>query len=752
MDFPRQFIRRCAEFSTLYRYIPAPLLRRSFTPAGQVASARLLVGSPGYYEVHVNGRDVTKGQMAPYRANPDHLVYFDCYDVTDALISGKNVLGLILGNGFQNPLGGFIWKFDQAPWRGAPSVAFRLELTYADGSSEVVESDTGARTADSAILFDDVHYGEYYDARREIPGWDTPDFDDSGWDPAEIAPAPRGQARLCEAEPIRFQEEISPVEIFPCDGGYVYDFGLNGAGLCRLTVNGAPGQKLVLKFFEQLLDGKPTYRHIRFNNGWNYTMRYQEDEYTCAGGPAVHVPRFTYHGFRYVFVEGITAEQAKPELLTYLVLHSDLKQIGHFACSDPMINAIQAATVRSDRTCFHYFPTDCPQREKNGWTGDASLSAEQIMMNFDASVSYREWMRSIYKAYDDEGNLPGIVPTAVWGYGTGPAWDAATTNLAYSAYALRGEKQLLEEFAVPLMRQLTFLYGRLDDRDLLSFGLGDWCPPNRGADGFTTPNTLTSTVYGLDIARKAAFIYDVLDMPEKKAYAEALAKRLEAAARKTFIDPEKRVSIPATQTGQALMLAFGLFTQEEIPDAVEQLLALLREFDDHMDTGVLGARYLFRVLADYGHAELAYHVIARPDHPSYGSWIARGATTLWEYFKDPSLPYGSSMNHHFWGDVSAWFYIYLAGLRINPTGKDVTHVDIAPEFVKQLTWAEAEYQLPAGKIRVRWERTAEGVTLHVTASENLHGTIRLPRGWKFADGTAETALRSGMFHGKQCGM
>lgn len=739
MKFPNQYIRAGSAFSTLEHPVPAPYLRRSFLLDKPISQAELLIGTPGYYEVHLNGTDITKGAMAPYRANPDHYIYFDRYDVRPLLCSGKNTIALILGNGIQNGFGAFIWNFHKAPWRGAPQVSFSLTVTYADGTSCVILSDEQTRTAPSPILMDDIHFGEYYDARLEIPNWDIPDFDDSCWGIAESAPTPRGEPRLCPVEPITVQEELSPVDIFPYGNGYIYDFGLNGAGVCRLTVRADAGQKLTMHHFEQLVDGTPIYHHIRYHE------LHQDNQYTCSGcGTEIHVPRFTYQGFRYVYVEGITKEQATNELLTYLVLTSDLNTSGRFRCSDPMANAIQNATVRSDRTNFHYFPTDCPQREKNGWTGDAALSAEQILLNLDAGKSLTEWLHNIYKAMDDQGNLPGIVPTGTWGYGEGPAWDCVTTSLAYYLYTYYADRTVLEDLAVPLMRQLTFLYRNLNEQDLLCFGLGDWAPPGKEHHEYATPLRVTATVYGLDMARKASFFYDVLQMPEQKAYSDALASRLANGFRTHLIDHDTLRVDGNTQTGQALALQFGLFTEAEFPAAFDHLLQLIHQYDDHLETGVLGARYLFRLLADHGQEELAYRMITRPDHPSYGSWIVRDATTLWESFR-PETVYGSSMNHHFWGDVSAWFYYYPGGLRINPTGRDVRHVDIAPLFLQALTFAESSHTLPDGEISVKWERSNTQILLQIHAAETLHGIIRLPKGYAFSDGTVQKPLASGCY-------
>lgn len=740
MDFPKHFIAATAEFNTVEKAVPLYYFRKKFTVDKEVASAVLTIGSLGYYEIHLNGTDITKGAMAPYRSNPDHYVYYDRYEVQ--LQPGKNVLAALLGNGFQNSVVPQTWDFDHLPWRSAPQVSFALEITYADGTAETVLSDAETVVAPSPILFNDFHFGEYYDARRELPGWDTPEFDDSSWTPALEMNEPRGEARLCSVEPITVIREQAPVSVCECDGGWVYDFGVNTAGLCRLALNGKPGQKLVLKYFELMKDGKPYNRNLKFADG----VRFQEDEYTCAGGPATHVARFTYHGFRYVHVTGLEPEQATPELLTLLVMHSALKARGSFRCDHEVANKIQAAAVQSDYTNFHYFPTDCPHREKNGWTADASLSAEQVLLNMSAETSYKEWLRNIGKAMKPNGQLPGIIPTGGWGYhwGNGPAWDNVLLWLPYFTYRYRGDREILQENALPILRYLSYLYSRLDDRSLIAIGLGDWCEADtRSAGRYNTPLVVTDSILTVDIAQKAAFIYNELGMPEQKAYAEALAKRVKTAIQTYLIDHEAAIMQGDTQTGQAMGLFYGLFTKEEEPKAFARLLELIEKYDGHMKVGVLGGRCLFRVLADHGYADLAFHMIVRPDFPSYGNWIARGATTLWESFYSEESGKIDSLNHHFWGDVSGWFYRYLGGLNINPTGTDLSYVEIAPCFVDAVHEVEAEHELPAGKIAVKWQRNGTQATLELTLPSGVHGTIRLPEGWYFESGRSTTPLQAG---------
>ena len=746
VNYPDSFIAAGYEFADMENFVSAPLFRKKFT-VGRIETAEVIIGAAGFYKLFLNGKDITKGELAPYINNTDDLVYYDRYDVTSYLAEGENVVAVLLGNGFQNNPGGAVWDFDKAAFRSAPKFAMSLSLVDTDGNETVIESDESFKVCDSPILFDDYRCGEYYDARLEIPHFHSADFDDSDFKNAIKVKSPRGEKRLCTADPVKCYGEIKPVLVTKHLNGWLYDFGENNTGVCRLSIDGTEGQKITLYYGEWLKNGVFCRDNIRFTHQNDLQREFvQKSEYTCKSGYQTHTPSFIFNGFRYVYVEGITEAQATKDLLTYLKMSSLKESAGKFTCSDEVINKIEEMTVRSDISNFIYFPTDCPQREKNGWTADASLSAEQLLFNFYPEKSYREWMRNIYKAMNDKGQIPGIIPTGGWGYhwGNGPAWDNVIVNLPYYTYLYKGDREILEELSIPLMRYLNYLFSRLDEKGLIAIGLGDWCQVHHGGENYTTPLVVTDTVLTFDIAQKAAFIYEVLGEEPQKQFALALAGKVKTAFRENLLDKESGVVQGGTQTGQAMAIFYGLLTDKEKEKAFRKLLKCIEEADGHFDTGVLGGRVLYRVLAENGEVDLAYNMITRPDFPSYGNWVKRGSTTLRESFL-PTDDDVDSLNHHFWGDVSAWFYTYLAGMRINPRGTDITNVDIKPLFPEKLDSVNAYHNLPDGKISVVWERETEGIALKIDAAEKLHGKIALPCGYVFADGTAEKDLKSGNY-------
>ena len=738
-----RFIKASNEYCTLDNFVPAPYFRQTFELKSEFKSVVLYITGLGFYEAHINGNDITKGILAPYISNPEHYVYYDKYDITDVVRGGKNVLAVILGNGFQNSPGGYIWNFDEASWRGAPVLSFKLEITYNSGEVYTIEPSQNTKTAPSPIIFDDERHGEYYDARLEITDWDKENFDDLDWENALLADTPKGTQKLCEADPIVARERIGAISVTGYKNGFIYDFGQNNAGLTELKIcNSKRGQKITLKHFEVLKDGEPHFTNIEFPAD-SRTSGYQTNIYYCKGEKVEkHLPRFTYDGFRYVFVTGITKEQATPELLTYITYSSEMKQIGSFSCDNEIINKLQEATVRSDFSNFFYFPTDCPQREKNGWTADASLSAEQMLYNITPEHGYKEWMRNVCKALNAEGQPPGIVPTGGWGYGFGPAWDIVIVNLPYYTYRYRADKEILKESAQAINRYIRYLHTRLNDRNLLEFGLGDWCEPDKPEGDFQTPLIVTASIVTVDLLRKAKFIFEILGLVDYRDFAEEFEITITNAIKEHLIDYENCTVFGNTQTSQSMGLYYGFFDGEFFGRALQKLIDLIAEKDNHCYCGVLGGCVIYKVLAENGYEDLAYEMITRTDFPSYGNWIARDATTLWETYRREGDVI-NSLNHHFWGFVSEWFYKYLAGIKINPETTDINAVEISPCFPEKLSEVNAAYRPEKCFLNVSWKRSGSDIILKTEISDNYYGKILLPKGYCFDNGAAAAEIVSG---------
>lgn len=705
----RTYIAATREYNDIAKgHVCAPLFKKVFDYDG--ASARIEISVVGLYRLWVNGTEITKGWLAPYFSNPNQVVYYDEYDVGGLLQKKDNTIVVLLGNGFVNSNSHGGWQFDTASYRAAP----KFYLGLYDGAQRVLTTDEGWTAYDSPITFDDYRNGEWYDARKE-----SALFSD-GKKPL-IADTPMGFYKKCESQPIKTSAEYKPVKIMPCKGGYIYDFGCNDSGVCRLCIDGKDGQKIVLTHGEIVNDGELDMTNLTNIGHGDIQLEYvQKDFYICKAGTQTYTPSFVYHGFRYVYVEGITAEQATADLLTFVAFHNETPVRGHFSCSNETINKVQACAVQSVLSNFHHFPTDCPHREKNGWTGDAVISAEYMYYNIEPTASLREWLVNIRGAQKD-GALPGIVPTDTWGYewGGGMGWDNILVELPYQMYRFTGEKKYIEENIDALENYLDFIKTKLTDEGLTDYGLGEWV--EIGGDNWVrqTPTEVGNSLNYIDFMAKAAFMFDVVGKTERaKDVAQRRADMI-AAFRKKYV--ENGAVNCNTQTGQTLAMAYGVFTDEEDGAAYERLKQLIARDNDRMKVGCFGLKNLFDLLSDRGDAAKAVELIADPRFPSYGYWVEkRGLTTIPEGFQEyedtlehvrrkDGKSFIVSLNHHFLGTVSAWFYKALAGL--NVVSADV--VRVSPKFACGLDWVAADFENGGKKIAVRWERQGEEIALTV---------------------------------------
>lgn len=724
-----KFIKATDEYCTRKKHIPAPIFRRAFELDGAPICATLDIAVSGFYELYVNGENITRGLLSPYISNPDQLIYMDSYDLAKHLREGKNAIAVILGNGFANQ-DITSWNYNTASCRGPLKLG--LELSVKSEREEVsLTADESFRVAPSPILFDMYRYGVIYDAREEREGFSLPDFDDSDWGYATLTDAPLGEIRPTRHLPIRIREELTPVSIEHREDfytlyyksgepmrecyvkeGWIYDFGINTAGVCRLKIKGERGQKVTVRHAERLTDG-------RFDIGTTVTVKedtkdsiayLQTDVYYLKGGEEeIFLPPFTYHGFRYALVEGITEEQATPDLLTFTVFNTDVNKRSHFESSNEVLNKLYAMTINADLSNFHHFPTDCPHREKNGWTGDVAASAEQLLLSFGCKDNLTAWLDSLRAAQTPEGMLPGIAPTTGWGYawGNGPFWDQAAVVVPYCIYKYDGDLSAARENADMIARYLRYVASRRDERGLVAIGLGDWVEPGCVGRGFFSPLVLTDSVTVYDIADKSERLFAALGRGEDEEFARTLKAEMRRAIREHLIDRESATALGTCQTSQALLLRHGLFDASDRERAYRRLIDIIEADGRHLTTGVIGLGSIFEVLIDGGDVDLALELITRPDEPSYAAMIERGATALCEALDTNGL--NESENHHFLGDILRVFVSLIAGLRVNPTLDSAESFLFAPTVPASLEYSRAEYDFKGGKAVCTWQKEGDKV-------------------------------------------
>lgn len=694
---------------------PSPVLRKTFLIEQPVRRATAYVAGLGYYELRLNGAKVGDHVLDPAFTRYDRRVLYSTYDVTDHVRQGGNALGMMLGNGWYNMHTRATWDFDQAPWRGEPRMLLHLRLELADGSVRTVASDATWKASTGPIVLDSIRAGEVYDARQEIPGWDTPEFDDADWATATLATPPGGVLSAQMIPPLRITETIRPVSVRETRPGvFLFDLGQNIAGWARLCVRGPSGTKVTLRYSERAReDGSLDREEI---GKFIFAGPFQQDTYILkGGGREVWQPRFVYHGFQYVEVTGFPGRPTLDDLQG-LAVHTDFEPAGEFRCANALLNRIQKLTRWSFRNNFHGYPTDCPQREKNGWTGDAHLAAEQALLNWRSAGAYTKWMNDIRDEQRDSGEIAAIVPTSGWGYawGNGPAWDSAYVLIPWYVYQYRGDRRILEANYESMRRYVDYVASRSPEH-IADFGLGDWAPADT-----ETPRDVTSTGYfyvdAVIVAQAAAL--QGLDADVTKY--SRLAEKIRAAFNRKFYQGDGNYA-GDSQTALSCALYQGLTDSSELSRVVERLVAAVHAKDDHLDVGILGAKYLFRTLSDNGHHELAYRIATQTTPPGYGHWVEQGATTLWEHWDGHS-----SLDHIMFGDISAWMIKFLAGIRVDPQQPGFKHVILRPLPPADLAWAEARHDSMYGPIQTRWEKDDDRLLLKVSLPPNTTATVALP--------------------------
>ncbi|HVU57685.1 MAG TPA: family 78 glycoside hydrolase catalytic domain, partial [Puia sp.] len=452
----------------------APYFRKSFSLSKKIRSARAYIAAAGLYELSINGAKVGDHRLDPMYTRYDRRNLYVTYDVTQALQTGGNVLGVLLGNGWYNHQSTAVWFFHEAPWRSRPSFCMDLRIVYEDGSVETISSGKGWKTSLSPIVMDNIYTGEHVDDRLEQPGWDKVGFADSSWKDVIFRPAPSQLIVAQALHPIRNVEEVHPVSLTKIsDSVWVYNLGRNIAGVSRLRVHGPVGTILRLKHGEYLYpDGRVDQTNIVVHyRPTDDTDPFGTDIYTLNGkGEEEFMPKFNYKGFQYVEVTTSPAIQLSKESLTAYFMHSDVPSVGAIKTSNPTMDKIWKATNNSYLSNLFGYPTDCPQREKNGWTGDAHIASETGLYNFDGITIYEKWLADHRDEQQPNGVLPSIIPSSGWGYewGNGPDWTSTIAIIPWNIYLFYGDKKLLADCYDNIRRYVDHI------TDISPSGLTTW--------------------------------------------------------------------------------------------------------------------------------------------------------------------------------------------------------------------------------------------------------------------------------------
>ncbi|MEV4261710.1 family 78 glycoside hydrolase catalytic domain [Kribbella sp. NPDC049584] len=694
----------------------APLLRRGFTVDGTVRRARLYASGLGYADLRLNGQAVSDAVLDPGFTAYDRTVLYVTHDVTELITAGDNVVGAELGRGFFGLTSVNVWRWHQAPWTADPRLNARLVVEYDDGRVDEIVTDESWRITGGPTLSDSLYTGETYDARRALPGWDAPGFDDSSWSAAAVVEAPKGKVTAQAHEPIRVVETVDPVEVTEVRPGvWIADFGRTVAGWTKLSVTAPAGTTISLTHGETVADGNVVAENRHVDGD-----RIQRDEYVAAGNGATETwePRFSYKGFRYVQIEGARAE------VQMRVVNSDVSSVTQFAASQAPYEQFEQAMRRTVLSNLHGIPTDTPFFEKNGWTGDAQVGSPTMLATLDLARFFTKWLGDIRDSQADSGQLPVIVPSSGWGFtDLSPAteWPTVYPFLLREMYRWYGDERLLREHWESLTRYLSWELGRVEDGLSVSV-LGDWLPPGYGNGPAPEDRRLTGTAYLYRAVVVAAEIGELIGQPnDYRKAADELADGLnrafldrEAGRYRSAEDPDYR------QTSNAVPLAFGIVPDDMVAKVAAGLAADVKARGFHLNTGCLGVGVLLPVLTAHGYGDVATKVALQRSYPSWGYWFDLGADTMWEMWEDDSR----SRNHYFQGTVVQWIFENVAGLRVVDAGCE--RIVVRPDARDEVNSASIRTETIRGRVSVSWQRTGRVLSLEVQVPVGTTAEVHVP--------------------------
>ncbi|MGI6046880.1 MAG: glycoside hydrolase family 78 protein [Petrimonas sp.] len=703
---------------------PAAYFRRVFRAEKAIQSARAYIVVAGLYELSINGERIGYHRLDPNYTRFDRRNLYVTYDVTNNLKQGNNAIGVLLGNGWYNHQSTAVWYFDKAPWRARPKFCMDLHITYSDGTTEVIATDERWQTSESPVIFNSIYTAEHYDARKEQLGWDTPDFDAKGWRGIYTTGAPSQNIVAQVLHPIRNVLEYQAVSVTKIDDyTWLYDFGQNMSGVTRMKVSGEEGTTVRLKHVERLdstgradmsnidVHYRPTDDSDPFQTDILILSGKKEDEF---------MPRFNYKGFQYVEVTSDKPLSLTKDNLTAYFMHSDVPPMGKINSSNNTLNKIWHASNVSYLSNLFGYPTDCPQREKNGWTGDAHIAIEVGLYNFDGITVYEKWLADHRDEQQPNGVFPAIIPSSGWGYqwANGPDWTSTIAIIPWNIYLFYGDSRLLELCYDNIKRYVNYIDEQYPS-GLTDWGLGDWVP----VKSVTPKECTSSTYYYIDalILAKTAKLFGKTEDFEKYS---VLSEKIKTEINKKYLNREIGIYGTGLQTELSVPLHWGLVPDELIDKVAANLAKRVEQDNKHIDVGLLGTKTILNALSENGYAELAYEVASQETFPSWGWWIVNGATSFYENWPlDASSDI--SLNHIMFGEINAWYYKALGGIFPDENQPGFKNIILKPNFVSGLSHFEASHESPYGTIVSSWARKGRTIEYNVTVPTNSMATLYL---------------------------
>jgi alpha-L-rhamnosidase len=703
----------------------APLLRKSFELPEDIVQARAYVTGLGFYELYLNGQKVGDDVLTPAQTDygkrerikvihpvdpvfSGYRVLYQTYDVTALLKKGGNAVGAMLGNGWYNRNDGHEGELGY----GAARFLLELHVRLRDGSERVICSDGTWKALKGPVTFNWMFAGEHYDARLEQPGWCAPTFDDRAWQTVALRKAPGGVLQAQGAPTDRVMEIIKPVSITKLgDKHYKLSFPEEISGWLRIRVKGSAGQKVEMRWLAQDTQGKQDY------NGKN--------SYTLKGdGEEIYAPRFTWFVFKNVELIGWPGELT-PESVQAEAVYTSVETTGKFACSNPLFEKINRLYWRSQTDNLHgALSSDCPHRERLGYTGDGQASCVTALHTFDLASFYTKWVQDYFDAqHPVTGYVPDTAPFE--GGGGGPAWGAACILVPWQVYLHYGDRRILEQHYAGMKRFLAWMHSQKgpdgilfcklpDGKDTFWLNLGDWCAPGKKQP----PRDLVHTFYLWRCTDFMARIATALGMKDDASKYAAMAQKTAEAFHQKFYDSGKGSYGPVG--GDVFALVMGV-PSERLAPVRKALAANMQANNGHLDTGIFGTGFLFETLCDHGLNELAYRALDKRTQPSFGWWLEQGLTTTGEEWDGTN-----SRNHPMFGGGLSWLYRRLAGVETEEAAPGFRRIRIQPRLLDGISHASYATRTPYGELSVAWEKQAGNLTLKIIVPVGSTACVTLP--------------------------
>ncbi|NEW81600.1 MAG: family 78 glycoside hydrolase catalytic domain [Mariniphaga sp.] len=709
--------------------LPAQYFRKEFTISKKVKSARAYVSSLGLYKLNLNGAKVSSDLFTPGWTSYKKRVQYQTYDIT-SMLKGKNAIGVVLADGWYR--GNLGWSDKGAYYGDQLALIVQLQISYTDGTTESFGTDTSWKaTSNGPVIGSDIYNGETYDARLELTGWDQTGYDMAKWSDSRVFDQSNDILIAPQGVPVKAIQEIKAIKIITTPKGEkVFDMGQNMVGWVKLKVSGKKGDQVTLKFAEVLDKAGNFYTD-------NLRAAKATDVYFLKGeGTEIYEPNFTFHGFRFVKIEGLTSEPALDQI-TGVVIHSDMKPTGTFSCSDTLINKLQHNIQWGQKGNFLDVPTDCPQRdERLGWTGDAQVFSMTAAFNFDVAAFYTKWMGDVAADQAPDGKVPHVIPDVLNGEGGSTAWADVAIVVPWTVYLAYGDQRILEKQYPSMKAWIKYMNGRAGEKNLWigDTHFGDWlafASNNSDYTGATTEKDLIATAYYCYSTTLLAKIADVLGQKEDAAKYQKLAGDIKTAFNREFVTPSGRL-VSHTQTAYALALAFHMLPENLVEPAANYFANDVKKFG-HLTTGFVGTPLLCKTLSDIGRDDLAYMLLNNKKYPSWLYPVLQGATTIWERW-DGQKPDGTfqdigmnSFNHYAYGAIGEWLYRHVAGIDIDPEMPGYKHILLAPHPGGELKNASAEFSSMYGLIKSAWKLEGEDFVYEIVIPANTTASVTLPQ-------------------------